>query len=236
MAAGHPDGTCGVLKGVVNADEVATTECKFEWGTTTQYLNGTVPCDQGNVFTGTTDKSVSHEVENPDARATSTTTASRRKTPTAIGATASIAPSRLRPHRRRRPFSSTRSTPTGRVSPPTIAPHGGTTDYRFEFGTEDCAVSTCTVIPGGEGTLESRLDAAGSPGDGVGLDPNAVYHVRLVAENGAGEVRTRAVFRTYPAPRGRQLRKRARPPADRRLPAARLPRLRARLGRERRRL
>ena len=64
IAAGHPDGTSGVLRGVVNADEVATTECKFEWGTTTEYLNGIVPCEEGNVFTGNTDTSVSHEVEN----------------------------------------------------------------------------------------------------------------------------------------------------------------------------
>jgi hypothetical protein len=45
------------LRGIVNPDGVATTNCHFEWGPT-QALGTTLPCDQGNVLTGSTNQEV----------------------------------------------------------------------------------------------------------------------------------------------------------------------------------
>ena len=199
VTAGHPDGTSGVLRGAINADEVATTECKFEWGTTTQYLNGIVPCDEGDVFTGNSENAVSHEVENltlgniyhyrvaaKNANGHWSYGVDRTFEASTAPTTTNVLVDEINTDKAH--FAAT------------IAPHGGTTRYRFEIGTEDCAVSTCTVIPGGEGTLESRLTPQEVQVTALGLDPNALYYVRLVVENEAGEVEPVRVFRTYPGP------------------------------------
>src|SRR5215218_8803390 len=67
---GHPEETAAVFKGTVNPEDVATTGCKFEWGSTSQYANGTVPCDQGNVFTGSADTAITATVESLSPGAT----------------------------------------------------------------------------------------------------------------------------------------------------------------------
>jgi hypothetical protein len=65
-----------------------------------------------------------------------------------------------------------------------IDPQGATTTYRFEYGPEDCATSTCTVaaagsIPSGSpATKEASLE---------GLAPATLYHYRVVAKHGATE-------------------------------------------------
>ena len=43
--------TSAKLNGTVNPDNVTTTNCKFEWGTSIAYGNS-VNCDQGHVFSG----------------------------------------------------------------------------------------------------------------------------------------------------------------------------------------
>ncbi len=52
-----PNGTSIVFKGTINPDGEATTGCYFEYGST-QALGSTVPCEQGNSFTGSTDQTV----------------------------------------------------------------------------------------------------------------------------------------------------------------------------------
>jgi hypothetical protein len=45
------------IRGIVNPDGVATTDCYFEWGLK-QSLGNVLPCDQGDVFTGSADQEV----------------------------------------------------------------------------------------------------------------------------------------------------------------------------------
>lgn len=200
--AGHPDTTSGILKGVVNADNVSTTECKFEWGLTTQYTNGSVPCDQGNVFGGSSDNQVSHEVK---SLTTGTTYHYRVAAKNANGHwsygvdhsfEASIAPAVT-------PVIVDRVNTDGARFTSAITPHGGTTHYRFEVGPEDCASSPatpCTPVPVPDGKLKSNLQAEQVVQSITGLQPDSLYHVRIVAEDGAGSTETSYVFRTYPSP------------------------------------
>ncbi|HEY5976910.1 MAG TPA: hypothetical protein VIT85_03550 [Solirubrobacterales bacterium] len=53
-----PTGETVTLRGTVNPDNVATTDCYFEWGST-QSLGNVVPCLQGDVFTGSSTQQVS---------------------------------------------------------------------------------------------------------------------------------------------------------------------------------
>ena len=52
-----PTGETVKLRGIVNPDGVATTDCHFEYGTT-QALGNSIPCEQGGVFTGSSDQVV----------------------------------------------------------------------------------------------------------------------------------------------------------------------------------
>ena len=66
-----PDATTGAatdfqpstveIHGLMNADGVATTDCYFEWGTTTSY-GQKATCAQGKVFTDSADQAVSAEL------------------------------------------------------------------------------------------------------------------------------------------------------------------------------
>jgi hypothetical protein len=63
----------------------------------------------------------------------------------------------------------------------TIDPKGTATEYRFEYGSEDCAASMCTLAGAG-------LIGAGSPQVVVkaplaGLTPGTLYHFRIVAKH-----------------------------------------------------
>ncbi|HEY7257268.1 MAG TPA: hypothetical protein VH476_11375 [Solirubrobacterales bacterium] len=198
-AAAHPNKTSAVLKGVVNPDGVSTTECKFEWGTTTQYLNGSVPCDEGNVFNGSSDASVSHTVTSltPGTVFHYRVVAKNANNHWSYGADrifeASIAPSAT-------PVVVDKVNTDGARFSVEINPNGGTTHYHFEYGTEDCEVSACTSIPASDESLESRLENESVTQTATGLSPNTLYHVQVVAENGAGRVVVPYVFRTYPSP------------------------------------
>ena len=64
-----------------------------------------------------------------------------------------------------------------------VNPNTAPTTYRFEYGTDDCAVSACTSIPAsgafiGDGTKEVAVSEAV-----FGLSPATTYHYRIVAEN-----------------------------------------------------
>jgi hypothetical protein len=81
-----------------------------------------------------------------------------------------------------------------------ITPHGGTTKWRFEIGQEDCSLGGCEVVESGEGTIKTRLTTTEVQATAQHLQPNTLYHVRLVAENGAGKIEPSLEFRTYPGP------------------------------------
>ena len=195
--AGHPSGTDAVLKGTVDPEGEATTECKFEWGTTTQYLNGTLSCDQGNVFPAV--QSVSHEVHSlTQGNVYHYRVAAKNANGIwSYGADhtfeASTAPTAS-------PILIDRINTDGARFTTTINPHGGTTGYHFELGIEDCSSNPCTHLPVKDLKLESRLSTETVDQTAIGLQPDTTYYVRLVAENGAGGASPSRQFHTYPSP------------------------------------
>jgi DNA-binding beta-propeller fold protein YncE len=87
-----------------------------------------------------------------------------------------------------------------------LNPQNEETTYHFEYGTSDCSLGQCASLPA------KALDA----GDGLipvvqgltALQPNTVYHFRLIAKNSAGETigpdRTFTTLVTgFPLPEGR---------------------------------
>jgi len=199
QGAGHPSKTTAILNGIVNPDGVPTTQCKFEWGTTTRYLGGTVPCVEGNVFAGSTDASVSNELK---SLTLGTTYHYRVAAKNVNGAwsygidrsfQASIAPEAS-------PVIVDNVNTDGARFAAEIVPNGGTTQYYAEVGEEDCEISACIKVLPGEPTLESNLTPEDITLLTTGLKPDTDYVGRLVAENGAGKVMIPFSFRTYPAP------------------------------------
>ena len=94
---------------------------------------------------------------------------------------------------------------------------------------EDCSLGGCEVIESGEGTIKTRLTTTEVQASAPHLEPNTLYHVRLVAENGAGEDRTVAGIQDLPgAADRRHMWEPGGAPADLGVPPPRLPRLRAR--------
>ena len=200
--AGHPNGTSAILKGTINPDGVKTTQCKFEWGVTSspgEYSNGSIPCTEGNEFEGSTNQSVTNEItsltlgssfhyrvaiKNPNGRFTyGADRVFEASTPPTTG---NIIVNRV-------------NTDGARFNAE-ITPHGGTTNYHFEVGTEDCSSHECVHIPVADATLPSRLTPASVSQSAIGLSSGTGYFVRLVAENGAGKVSVSHFFHTYPAP------------------------------------
>jgi hypothetical protein len=67
-----------------------------------------------------------------------------------------------------------------------VTPQGLETTYRFEYGSEDCAVAVCTVLPSGGAAVGSGVDPVTVTQEATGLQAGATYHYRLVAENPGG--------------------------------------------------
>jgi sugar lactone lactonase YvrE len=63
-----------------------------------------------------------------------------------------------------------------------ISPQGKATLYRFEYGSEDCATSTCTVAATGSVPASSPVVKEAFL---EGLSPGTLYHFRVVAEHAA---------------------------------------------------
>lgn len=168
-----------VLNGVVNPDTVATTDCKFEWGTTTAYSGGSVACAEGNVFTGSSNIPVTA----PLGSLSSGTLYHFRLSVTNANGTS-------------RGLDQTFTTAEAVKSLQTLSPSsvgldsatlngsfdrdGFPTNFYFEYGTTTSYGSTTAAPPG---------PLAGSDSVSVpvsGLDHGATYHYRLVASNSFG--------------------------------------------------
>jgi hypothetical protein len=65
-----------------------------------------------------------------------------------------------------------------------INPLGAETTYHFEFGPEDCSANPCAEVPGSEGNLGT--EAAVVTEHLGGLEPDTVYHYRVLATNAEG--------------------------------------------------
>ena len=238
LPAGHPSGTTATLRAEVDpAGGGTTTDCRFDWGPGTKYEFGTLPCKVGGSETNTISSPT--EVTNGVSSLTLGSQYHYRVATRNANGYWSYGADQL--FEASTPPTSTPllvekiNTDAGTFLG-TVNPHGGTTNYRFEIGTQACSLGGCEVVKGSEGKLETRLNAEQIEATALHLEPNTLYHVRLVAENQAGSVEPELEFRTYPAPGGDSCSNKAVRQQTSALAATRLPRVRARQRPERRRL
>jgi hypothetical protein len=203
VPADHPDDTSAVLKAVVNADNVPTTECKFEWGTTTQYTETLstegAECEQGDVVSGSQDHVVTLKVDSLTVGAGYHFRAAAKNADGYWtygadqffeGSTPPTSPAVL----------VDRVNTDGARFTSEVNPHGGTTTYHFEVGTQDCSSNPCQSVPAADKKLDSNVAVGTASGTIQGLEPDTTYYVRLVASNGAGVASPETTFHTFPGP------------------------------------
>ncbi len=192
------DATSAVLRGIVNGDGVDTTDCQFQWGTTSNYGNS-VECSEGKVFTGA---SGDNNVSVPIAGLTKGTTYHFRLTAKnandviSNGAdrefTASAKPLVVND-------GVSKINTDGVQFNVSIDPNGGSTHYHVDWGLEAGVYGN--TFPEPDGQLESKVAPESFSQVLTGLSADTVYHYRVVAENDAGvtEGPDRS-FRTFPPP------------------------------------
>ncbi len=236
--------TKATLKGSVDLDGGGdTTACYFEWGTNPLYGN-TIPCSPPSPHSGAGAHPVTAALEGL------TQGSSYHYRLVAKNANGIVTFGRDRGFRPQGPailtgaIVSDVNTDGARIST-TIDPNGGETTYRVEYGLDDCDVITCQSLPVGEAELkdDTREDAAGIGPPVLGVQDASVLLDRAPARRdlplppGRDErCRRNDGGRRHPQDlRGRldrrHMRQRADPQSDRRRAAARVPCLRARLGR-----
>ena len=191
------------LRGVVNPSGVAITSCKFEYGPNYKYAAGSVPCAEGQSFSGSADQSVSSApltglasgapyhyrvvVQNSNGK----TTVSTDRTFSTQGAVKDILTE-----------PATAVTRTGATLNGSFDTEALATNYYFEYGTTtDYTDKVPLPAPPGE--------AVGAPGPYeahqaiAGLAVATEYHYRIVAENSFGKsVGEDVSFETPPAVAG----------------------------------
>lgn len=77
-----------------------------------------------------------------------------------------------------------------------INPGQKATTYRFAYGLGDCAVSLCTTVPTGDGSIAAGNDGVWVSEDIQGLNPDTEYHYMVIAENDLGSDQMAGVFTT----------------------------------------
>ncbi|HEY5052250.1 MAG TPA: hypothetical protein VII45_02460, partial [Solirubrobacterales bacterium] len=187
--------TSAVLHGTINADGVATTSCRFEWGSTLA-LEHSVPCLQGNVFDGSEDHAVTAAISGLTKGGTYY-----------FRLTAKNGNGRPSPGLNRQfiaegkpiVFTFANQVNTDGVQLNAEAdPNGGPTTYRFEWGlTESYGSSSpqarmVEFIKAEEFFNAEEVDDLLHPQTlsyvVTGLAPGTSYHYRIVIENEAGTV------------------------------------------------
>ena len=71
-----------------------------------------------------------------------------------------------------------------------VNPQGKFTNYRFEYGAENCESSTCTSVPVPEGKVPAGTSPVPVSVVIEGLTPATLYHFRVVAKNIEGEAKS----------------------------------------------
>jgi len=186
------DGASAVLHGIVNADGIATTGCRFEWGPT-QALGSSAPCEEGDVFAGSEDNAVSAHLgglskgtvyyfrinsENSNGRGSPGVTMKfiAQDTPVSEG------------------IGVTDVNTDGIRLTGEVDPNGGNTTYHFEWGLDEGYGHLTPETP-----LTERVGSQGVDDVLTGLSPDTTYHFRIVIHNEvATTVSGDRVFKTYP--------------------------------------
>lgn len=191
-----PTGSTAVLTATVNADDVPTTDCRFEWGTNRLYNSPPLTCTEGNVFTG----GDHHAVTAPVSGLTVGDTYHFRVT--AENANGVLVTGKDREFVAQGlpqlgdEFASKVKTSGAQINA-TIDPAGGDTRFRVELGT---TTSYGDIQPvGGAPIVGPRLESHQVSWELTGLTPNTEYHYRVVATNDAGTVKSGSdhTFRTF---------------------------------------
>ena len=231
--------TSATLHGVVNPDGIDTTDCLFQYGIDANY-NLTAPCEIGgvptSVISGSSDVSVSAPVSGLAKGSTYHYKLTAKNANEVLSQSNDDRLHRFRRAERSATSSPARSTPTRPSSTPMSIPPVAPPTTTSNGGRKPASTTTRSRFPtAASPPTPRRSGSASSPG---ASRAGTTYHYRVIAHNDAGSsTGGDNEFTTFaPPPPDDVLRERPRPPADgRRLPA-RLPCLRAGLGRRHRRL
>ena len=187
-----------VLHGHVSADGGGdTTDCHFEYGTTTSY-GANAPCvPVGPIHNADGNVAVSAEVKNLEP---GTTYHFRvvASNPNGKGVGADVEFKPQGPPVISREFASDVNTDGAQING-TVSPEGIDTTYHFEYGT---STSYGTAVPLPDEALDSPTAKQAVSKILLGLNPGTVYHFRLVGSNvngtKAGPDQTFETFSLYP--------------------------------------
>jgi hypothetical protein len=193
--------TSAVVHGTINPDGVDTTDCYFEYGPTAQYSGGAVPCNEGKVFTGSTDQAVSAEFTNltPGTLYHYRLVSNNENGISTPGLDQTFKPQGP-------PVISNVSVgdvnTDNALMAADIDPSGAATTYRFEIGTDTSYGTTLPEPDGAVGSI-SQIEHHTQPvGDtpATRLTPGETYHFRVVATNELGTtVGEDHFFHTFPS-------------------------------------
>ena len=220
-----PEGEHMILTGVINADSQETTDCHFEYGTEAtgitegvetgaglEFLNTSIPCQEGNNFTGNGDHVVTAEI--PTEKGTRyyyKLSAKNSNNQVALSNVEKFVPQGL-------PgvpgfLAVDRINTDGVRFLTEFDPNGGNASYHFEWGPKGSGFDTSTpesktfgfVSSGGLFNGENKYQ----PGiqhvstETKGLEPGVTYEYRAIVTNEAGSVSTPIQeFTTYVADSG----------------------------------
>jgi hypothetical protein len=174
-----PTTTAGTLNATVDPNGGGeVTSCHFEYGTTTSYSSGTMPCEPASHFTGTTDVSVQLS-----GLTTETSYHYRVVVENANGI--KYGADRIYiPHHvvGLETEAATELSESGATLNASFLGNGEGTHHRFEWGRTEAYGNETTEVIVSPGAGNSEQLAASL----TGLAPYNTYHFRVVAFNGAG--------------------------------------------------
>jgi hypothetical protein len=192
------ESTSAIVKGVINPEGVATTDCHIDWGTTVGF-GSTVPCLLAGVpttvFTGSSDQAITASIPALVkgnfyyARVSAKNANNKVMTGGMITFRAASKPILT-------DQSVSDVNTDGAKINTQIDPNGGTTSYYIEYGTDLSYGSK--FPPAGEVSLSSLVTPQSFNDTLAGLTPGTEYHYRIVAQNETGTtVGNDRVFKTY---------------------------------------
>lgn len=192
--------TTATVHGTINPDGVDTTDCHFEFGEDTAYNEGSIPCAEGKVFSGSSDHQVSAVLEDltPGTTYHYRLVSNNENEVSTPGVDRSFKPQGP-------PVISDETVSDVNTDNATMGvtvdPSGLETTYRFEIGT-DTGYGLNLPEPDGEitsiSTAETKSQIVGDT-EATRLTPDTTYHFRIVATNSQGTtIGDDQTFHTFP--------------------------------------